>query len=121
MKKTKAILLMLLAAGTMFAQISIGVRIGPPPPERIVRVQPHSPGPGYTWLAGYWYPSGNKYKWHDGYWTRPAYSGAHWVQPRYESQQYYAGHWDGDHGKVNHNHLWDKSKGHERDYNHDHE
>ena len=83
-------------------------------------MQPRSPGPGYTYVEGYWYPSGNKYKWHDGYWTRPAYSGARWVAPRYEGHQYYNGYWDGDRGGVKHDHGWDKVKN-TRDYDRHHD
>src|SRR5438132_12091528 len=42
--KTKLSVLMLLAAGAVFAQFSVGIRIGAPPPVRVVRVQPRSPG-----------------------------------------------------------------------------
>jgi hypothetical protein len=119
--KAKAIVLMFLAAGTVFTQVSIGVRIGAPPPPRVVRVQPRSPGPGYSWLAGYWYPVGNHYKWHEGYWTRPAYTGSHWVAPHHDGQRYFEGYWDGDHGRVNHDHKWDRGHDHNRDFNHDHQ
>ena len=117
--KTKLGVLMLLAAGAVYAQFSIGVRIGAPPPPRMVRVQPASPGEGYSWIAGYWYPAGGHYKWHDGYWTRPAYAGAHWVEPRHDGERYFEGHWDGDHGQVAHDHRWDRN--HDRDYNRDHD
>ena len=52
--KTTLLALVLLAAGSSFAQISIGVRIGPPPPPRVIRVQPRAPGPGYIWVDGHW-------------------------------------------------------------------
>jgi hypothetical protein len=115
--KTKLIAVALLAAGSLLAQFSIGVRIGAPPPERVVRVQPKSPGAGYVWIGGYWYPVGNHYKWHDGYWTRPAYEGARWVPPHHDGQQYFVGYWEGDHGQVGHDHKWDRDSGHNRDYN----
>ncbi len=118
--KIKVLLLTLLAAGAVFAQVSVGIRIGAPPQARAMRAQPPSPGAGYSWINGYWYPEANKYKWHDGYWTRPAYEGSHWVEPHHDGQQYFAGYWDGDHGQVNHDHKWDKDKSHNRDYNHDH-
>uniref|UniRef100_Q026R0 Uncharacterized protein n=1 Tax=Solibacter usitatus (strain Ellin6076) TaxID=234267 RepID=Q026R0_SOLUE len=119
--KAKLIAVMLLAAGAVCAQISVGIRIGPPPPVRVVRVQPRSPGPDYTWIAGYWYPVGNRYKWHEGYYTRPAYRGARWIEPRHEGGTYYNGYWKGDRGEVRHDHKWDKERGHNRDYNHNHE
>lgn len=99
------------------AQVSIGIRIGPPPPPRVLRVVPTSPGPDFAWVAGYWYPVGSHYKWHAGYWTRAPYAGARWVGPRYESGQFFQGYWDGEHGRVEHNHKWDKER--ERDF-HDH-
>lgn len=101
---------MLMAAGAVFGQISIGVRIGNPPPPRVVRVQPRSPGDGYFWVTGYWYPVGNRYQWHDGYWTRPAYSGARWMPARHDGERYFDGYWDGDRGKVKHDHKWDRRR-----------
>jgi hypothetical protein len=109
--------LMLLGAGAALAQVSFGVRIGAPPPPRVIRVQPRSPGVGYSWIGGYWYPVGNKYRWHDGYWTRPGFEGARWVQPRHDGQQFFEGYWDGDRGRLDHDHRWDKSRDRNRDYN----
>jgi hypothetical protein len=117
--KTKLLVLMLLAAGAVFAQLSIGVRIGPPPRARIVRVQPPSPGAGYSFVGGYWYPVGHRYQWHAGYWTRPAYAGAHWVEPRHDGTLFYDGYWDGDRGRVAHDHHSDRDR--ERDFNRDHD
>jgi hypothetical protein len=117
--KNKVIVMMLLAAGAVFAQVSLGIRIGAPPPPRVEKVRPRSPGEGYVWVAGYQYPENGHYKWHEGYWTRPAYAGAHWVEPHHDGQQYFEGHWDGDKGQVNHDHKWDKNSDHNRDYNRD--
>jgi hypothetical protein len=114
---------MLLAAmlmGTVSvanAQISLGIRIGPPPAPRVLAVRPVTPGPDYFWVDGYWYPVGGHYRWHGGYWTRPPYEGAHWVVPHHDGQQYFAGYWDGPHGRIEHDHRWDHD--HDRDYNHD--
>ena len=115
----KGLLVFALLAGTFAAsaQVSFGIRIGPPPPPRVVAVRPVVPGPGYTWVDGYWYPVNNRYVWHDGYWTRPPYDGAAWVGPRHENGQYYAGYWNGNHGRYEHDHRWDR--GHDRDYGHD--
>jgi hypothetical protein len=113
---TSTLLIGLPASG---AQISIGIRIGPPPPPRVVRVVPVSPGPEFFWVAGYWYPVGNHWKWHDGYYTRTPYGGARWVVPRYEGGQFYQGYWEGNRGRVEHDHKWDHDK-HKRDYDHDH-
>ena len=98
--KEKLLAMALVAAATVFgADISIGIRIGPPPPARVVRVLPASPGPGFIWVGGYWYPSGNHYKWHEGYWTRPPYEGAVWVGPRHEGGLFYDGYWEGPRGR----------------------
>ena len=91
--------LLLLALGSLFAQVSVGIRIGPPPPSRVVAVVPPSPGPDYIWIEGYWYVDGHKYKWHDGYWTRPPYPGAHWIAPRHDGERFFAGYWDGERGR----------------------
>jgi hypothetical protein len=113
--KQKLMALLLLTGSAGFAQFSVGIRIGPPPPPRVVRVVPTSPGPGYLWVEGYWYPVGSHYRWHDGYWTRPAYDGARWMGPRYEGNQFYQGYWEGSRGRYNHDHRWDKDH-HERDH-----
>jgi len=108
MKKT-LLALMLLAGSSSFAQVSVGIRIGPPPPPRVIRPL-RSPGPGYVWVEGYWYPSGNRYRWHNGYWTRPPYSGARWIGPRYEGGSFFEGYWDSDRGRFDHDHRWDRDR-----------
>lgn len=112
--KTKLLSLMLLAGGTIFGQISIGIMIGPPPPPRVVYVRPAAPGPEFVWVEGYWYPSGKHYRWHDGYWSRPAYAGAYWIGPRYDGGRFYEGHWEGPRGQFKHDHKWDRER--DRDY-----
>ena len=112
--KAKLLALGLLAAGASFAQISVGIRIGNPPPVRVLRVQPRSPGADYIWIGGYWYPVGNRYKWHDGYWTRPPYAGARWVEPRHDGQRYFDGYWQGAERQLPHDHRWDRGRGRER-------
>ncbi len=108
---TACLLAMLLSAGSVFgAQVSIGIRIGPPPAPRVVHVTPTRPGPDFTWVAGYWYPVGNHYKWHDGYWTRPPYASARWLSPHYDGQMFYNGYWEGDKGRIDHDHKWDRDK-----------
>jgi len=84
----------LLSGGVASAQVSIGVRIGPPPPPRVVRVVPHRPASDYVWVTGYWYPVRGHYAWRDGYWTRPPYRDSRWIAPRYERGQFYDGYWD---------------------------
>ena len=106
------------------AQVSIGIRIGPPPPPRVVRVLPPRPGPEYVWLDGYWYVVGNRYRWHDGYWTRPPYAGARWIVPRHDGERFFGGYWDGDRGRFEHDHRWDRDRDrdwreHDRDHDRD--
>jgi len=116
----------LLFAVPVFAQISIGVRIGPPPAPRVVAFRPASPGPDYMWVEGYWYPVGARYKWHEGFWTRPPYLGARWVGPRHDGQRFFDGYWDGEHGRVDRDHPWTAERerdfrAHERERDHDRE
>jgi hypothetical protein len=115
---TAMVAVMLLTSASLFgAQLSVGIRIGAPPPPRVVRVLPARPGPEFVWVDGYWYPVGNHYKWHAGYWTRPPYEGAHWVAPHHDGVQFFAGYWDGDHGRLEHDHRWDHDR--DRDFHHD--
>ena len=112
----KFLALMLLAGSSVaFGQFSIGISIGAPPPPRVIRVRPLAPGPGYLWVDGYWYPMNNRYVWHNGYYTRPPYEGAVWVTPRYESRQFYEGHWVAGERQFQHDHRWDRDKKY-RDY-----
>jgi hypothetical protein len=117
--KMKLLALMLLAGGSVFGGITLGIHIGAPPAPRVVAVRPVSPGPGYTFVDGYWYPVSGHYKWHDGYWSRPPYEGALWVGPHHDGQQYYAGYWQGPgRERVEHDHGSDRK--HNRDYRDEH-
>jgi hypothetical protein len=103
--KTKLIALALLAGSSLFAQprFYVGARIGfgvpapvavyAAPPAPLVGYVAARPGPGYTWVGGYWYPVGPHYYWRGGYWTRPAFAGARWVAPHYGYGHYYGGYW----------------------------
>jgi len=119
--KSTLIAAMLLASGSVFgADISIGIRIGPPPPPYVVHVLPPSPGPEFVWVPGYWYPVKKQhYKWHEGYWTLPPYEGAEWVPPHYGGQQFFAGYWDGDDGWLEHDHHWDRDRYRDHHWCHD--
>jgi hypothetical protein len=122
--KTKLLALMLLAGGCLFGQVSIGVRIGPPPPPRVYAAPPRAPGPGYVWVEGYWYPVGNRYQWHAGYWTRPPYEGSRWVAPRHDGERFFEGYWEGDRGRFEHDHRWDRDRNRdfrEREHDRDHD
>jgi hypothetical protein len=79
--KTKLIALVLLAGSSAFAEtrFSIGVGLGAP----MVASRPFSPGPGYTWVDGYYDPYGN---WINGYWAPPVASFG--FAPRYDNRFY---------------------------------
>jgi hypothetical protein len=122
--------LLFVGASASHAQVSIGIQIGAPPPPRVLAVIPATPGPDYVWIEGYWYPVGRHYKWHAGYWSVPPYPGARWVSPRHDGERFYNGYWDGDHGRLEHDHHWDHDhdrdrdrwQGHDdRDHGHDHD
>lgn len=107
----KLLAMVLLMGGSAFAatHISIGVGIGvpayyggyysgyyaPAPPVAVYR--PPCPGPGYTWMNGYWGPG---HVWVGGYWAAP-YVGS------------YGGGWrhrDWDHDRGWHR-GWDRDRG----------
>ena len=79
--KKKLIALVLLAGSSAFAQsrFSIGVGISAP----VVASRPFYPGPGYTWVDGYYDPYG---AWINGYWAPPVASFG--FAPRYDNQFY---------------------------------
>ena len=116
-KFTRGIFVVAMLLGgvsALAAQVSIGIRIGPPPPARVVRVLPPRPAPEFIWIQGYWYPVGRHYRWHEGYWTRPPYEGARWVPARHDGERFFDGYWEGERGRVDHDHRWDHD--HERDH-----
>ena len=108
--KTRLLILMLLAGGAMFAEthLSIGVGVGVPgyyyaphyyaPAPAVIAVRPPCPGPDYSWVDGYWAPSG---VWVGGYWTR-AYRRSYWA-PHYRG-------WDRD-DRREHDRDWDHGRG----------
>ena len=122
LRATLFVAMLLVGVSAANAQVSVGIRIGSPPPPRVVRVLPPRPAPEYVWVEGYWYPVGGHYRWHAGYWTRPPYEGARWVGPHHDGERFFAGYWDGDHGRLEHDHRWDHDR--DRDYHghddHDH-
>lgn len=103
------------------AQVSVGIRIGPPPAPRVLKSTPRRPGADYEWIEGYWYPApnGRNYRWHQGYWTRIPFPGAHWIEPRYEGGMFYNGYWEDRNRRMDHDHRWDHD--HDRDWNRDHD
>jgi len=90
--KLRLLAVALIAGGTMFAQsrLSIGVGVGgfgpgAYRPPTYAQYQPPCPGPGYSWVDGYWTPQGGRNVWSAGYWRRPIVT----VAPRHEEARYH--------------------------------
>jgi hypothetical protein len=82
--KTRLLVVTLLAGSSMFAEthFSIGIGIGgqgyAAPP--VAYASPR-PGPGYTWIDGYWERVGPRRHWRSGYWAAPAYQSSYRAVP----------------------------------------
>ncbi|HWX52999.1 MAG TPA: hypothetical protein VN176_00265 [Verrucomicrobiae bacterium] len=110
------------------AQIGIYIRTGPPA-NRYER-RSEAPGPGYSWVEGYWTPNGNRYAWVPGRWQQPPYEGAYWNHPHYDHERQgwrmHEGHWDHEDHNNHDNHdnrddrdkhdKHDNGRGHDRDH-----
>jgi hypothetical protein len=102
----KLLALMLLVGGSAFAatHVSIGIGIGGPASYggyyAPAPLRPPCPGPGYTWVDGYWGPSR---VWVNGYWAAP-YGGSYGSAPRYRD-------WDHDRRWRR---DWDRDEQHDR-------
>jgi hypothetical protein len=102
--KSKLLTLLFLVGSAAFAgpRVFVGVGVGyapapvvayaPPPPPPVVYA-PVAPGPGFTWVSGYYYPVGRSWGWRPGYWARPPYARSYWVAPRFAGGRYYGGYW----------------------------
>jgi hypothetical protein len=70
--KKKLLVLLLFAGSTLFAagpRAYVGFGFGAPQPVAVYA--PPCPGPGYTWVDGYWYGAGPHRYWHIGWWRPP--------------------------------------------------
>jgi WXXGXW repeat (2 copies) len=99
--KTKVLAMMLVAAGSMFAQarVSVGVGVGaagggyyPQGPSYAANIPP-SPGPGYIWADGYWSQNYGGSVWVPGYWYLPAFNNSYYGG--YSSGYYGGGYYGG--------------------------
>jgi hypothetical protein len=85
----KAMAVMMLLAGGVFAapRVTVGIGFGVPAPVAVVR--PVCPGPGYAWVDGYYAPNG---VWVAGYWAPPAVVR---VAPRFEHHERFEHRFEG--------------------------
>jgi hypothetical protein len=103
--KAKFLALLLLAGGSLFAGPRVffcfgygpayGGYYAPSPPPVYAYAPPAAvyPGPGPTWINGYWDYAATGYFWRPGYYARSPFYGAYWVGPRYFGGRYYRGYW----------------------------
>ena len=100
--KLRLLALALIAGGTMFAEtrVSIGFSVGgygpgAYAPPVYAQYQPPCPGPGYTWVDGYWTPQYGRRVWIQGFWRAPVvrvmprYVAPRYVGPRYVEPRHY--------------------------------
>ena len=117
--KLSAVLGLLLFASPAHAQTSFGFSFGQPPPApRAYRVAPQ-PGPDYTWFNDYWYRSGNRWAWRDGYWAHTSYDDSYWVEPYWDGRRYVGGYWETSKGRFQHDRFWNRGRGRGRARGHD--
>jgi hypothetical protein len=81
----KAILAMVLVAGSALAGPRIAVGVGFRAPAPIAVAQPSCPGPGYVWVDGYYAPNG---VWVAGFWRAPVIGVG--VAPHFAAPHYFA-------------------------------
>ena len=65
MKKVMVAMMVLVGSLAAAPRVSVGIGFGAP----VGVVRPACPGPGYSWVDGYYAPSGG---WVNGYWAPPA-------------------------------------------------
>ena len=98
----------------MFAQsrLSIGIGFGSYgsgayPPPAYARYQPPCPGPGYTWVNGFWTTQSGRNVWTNGFWRAPL------VTPRFNA--FRGNDHDRDRGRFARNDRGDRHDDHGRD------
>jgi hypothetical protein len=76
-------LLLLTISGASFAQVSIGISVGFPPPAIPIYEQPICPHEGYLWTPGYWAwdDDDGDYYWVPGTWILAPEVGFLWTPP----------------------------------------
>ncbi len=78
--------------------VGLGIRIGPPAPQKEVVVA--RPYRGAVWVPGYykWAPRHHEYVWVRGHWERPPHARMVWVPGRWEQRRgewvFFEGRWE---------------------------
>ena len=95
--KTKVLAMMLLAGGSMFAQtrFSVGIGFHQAAPVYASNIPP-CPGPGYTWVDGYWSQNYGRPVWVAGFWNAPVVTTGFGFGPRTDDG--FRGDFDRDRG-----------------------
>jgi hypothetical protein len=95
--KTKLLVGLLMAGGSLFAETHVSIGIGgggygngyyPPSRPPAVAYAPVYPGPGYRLVNGYWDNAGPRRYSRDGYWAAPGYARPYGIDRRYRGGSY---------------------------------
>ena len=108
--QTLALSVLLFApASASSAQVSIGIRIGEPPPPRVYR-SPYAPAPSLcgSKATGIHRADNTRGTTATGRGRRTR--ARTWVEPYHVGGQYYAGRWEGSRAPLLHDHRWDREK-----------
>lgn len=101
--------LVCIAVPKTYAQVSVSITVGTPPPPLRVYDMPEAPGDGYIWQPGYWaWDDVDGYYWVPGVWVAPPNPGLYWT-PAYWGYVggrygFYPGYWGphvGFYGGIN--------------------
>jgi len=88
-----------------------GYDVPPPPPApNYAYNRSPMPGPGYSWIDGYWGFGAGRYSWVGGNWRVPPFAGGSWFAPRYAAGRYYAGYWRGNRSGFNRGFLYSRPR-----------
>jgi hypothetical protein len=101
---------------TPWAQISVSIRIAPPPLRRVI--QPLAPGDGYIWTPGHWSwgRADRRYHWVPGAWMQAPHECDLWTPGYWASEKagyvWHDGYWGpqvGFYGGINYGHGYSGS------------
>ncbi|HEY1205094.1 MAG: hypothetical protein ABSH46_19725 [Bryobacteraceae bacterium] len=81
--KSKLLVLGLLAGSSLFAGTRVFVGVGGYGPPPVVAYATPCPGPGYSWVGGFWDYSGPRRFWRAGYWAPPRFVRPFRAEPHY--------------------------------------